>query len=136
MRPISSKGMANRSCSTKARRSAGERTIEHDEESETDRVGEHGLLLGIGRGDVFRSRLGDFRVQGFFAARAARAKHVKADAGDDGGQPSAKIFDRVGIGAPEAQPGFLDGVVGLAERTQYAVRDRTQVPAILFEAFR
>lgn len=87
----------------------GRETIEHDEESEADRVGEHGLLIRIGLANFFRQRLDDFCVQRFFAARGTRAKHVKADAGDHGGQPSAKVLDRVGVGAPEARCSLLCG---------------------------
>ena len=44
---ISSNGMANMSCSTKASRSAGRQRLEHHEQRQPDRVGEQRLVLGV-----------------------------------------------------------------------------------------
>jgi hypothetical protein len=44
-------------------------------------------------------------------------------------------FVTAGVSAREPQPGFLDGVLGLARRTEHAVGDCPQVVAITFESF-
>ena len=38
------------------------------------------------------------------------------------------------LGAAQPQPRLLEGVVGLAQRTQHPVRDRPQAGAVLVEA--
>ena len=48
-RAISSNGTANMSCSTNASRSAGVERLQHHQQREPDRVGEHRLLLRVGR---------------------------------------------------------------------------------------
>ena len=40
------------------------------------------------------------------------------------------------VGAAEAQPGFLDGVVGLAQRAEHPVGHRSQVGPLLLEPLR
>ena len=74
-----------------------------------------------------------FSVQRLLAPRLARAQHVEADAGDDGGQPAAEIVDTGGLGAAEPQPGFLHGIVGFPQRTQHAVGHALQAAAMGLE---
>ena len=74
--------------------------------------------------------------QRFLAARFARAQHVKADAGNDGGQPAAEIADRGGVAAREPQPGFLHGILGLGARTEHAIGDGAQVGPVALELAR
>ena len=42
----------------------------------------------------------------------------------------------LGVGAAEAQPGLLDGVVGLAQRAEHPVGHRPQAGSVLLEALR
>jgi hypothetical protein len=67
---------------------------------------------------------------------AAGAHHVQTKARDDGGQPAAQVVDVADVGAVHPQPGFLDGVVGLAARIEHPVGDRSQVRTVLLERFR
>jgi hypothetical protein len=53
-------------------------------------------------------------VQALLAPRLAGAQHVQANPRDDRRQPSREVLDAAHVGAAHAQPGFLDGVVGLA----------------------
>src|SRR5439155_18199646 len=66
--------------------------------------------------------------------RGARPQHVQTDAGDDGGQPPAEVVDLARPGPAEAQPGVLDGVVGLGERAEHSVGHRPQMGPVLLEA--
>lgn len=110
----------------------------------------------LGRGEVLKDRehgkangLGEhrfaFRVdgigegiavdgEGFFAASLASAEHIEADAGDDGGQPAGEIVDAAGVHPGEAEPRFLDGVIGLAGGPEQPERDLVKVGAMRFEA--
>lgn len=40
---------------------------------------------------------------------------------------------QAGVGATEAQPGFLDGVIGLAERAEHPVGHRLQASPVFLE---
>jgi len=53
---------------------------------------------------------------------------------DDGGEPSAHVLDLLGIGAADAQPCLLEGVIGFGERAEHPVGDASQVIAVLFES--
>jgi hypothetical protein len=110
-------------------------TIEHDEECETDRIGQESLLLRVGSGLPWRGGFGLVIGETLFAAGLTRPQHIETDAGDDGGQPSTEIGDGSGIGTAEAEPRFLNGVIGLAKRSEHAVGDGSEVIAILFKSF-
>ncbi len=105
--------------------------VEDDQQGEADRVGEHQLLFGVGGSGAFGAQ-----IQRLLVARRARAQHVEADAPDDRGQPAARVRDVARIGAVEAQPRLLEGVVGLGERAEHAIRDPPQVAAMLLEVDR
>src|SRR5262249_34219613 len=68
------------------------------------------------------------------APRPARAQHVQAHAPDNGCQPGAEVLDGTSVGAAEPQPGFLDGVVGLAERAEHPVGHRPQLRFVVLES--
>nr|BFF26301.1 hypothetical protein GCM10025732_42660 [Glycomyces mayteni] len=100
-----------------------------------DRVGHDRLGLRVGGGHV----AGEggrvvVAVELVLAAGATRAQEVEADAGGDGGEPAAEVLDLGGVGAREAHPGLLDGVVGFAGAAEHAEGDRAQVVAVLLES--
>ncbi|HEU4614096.1 MAG TPA: hypothetical protein VFS15_18505 [Kofleriaceae bacterium] len=66
--------------------------------------------------------------------RALRAQHVEAHACDDRGQPAAQVLDLVRVGARRLEPRLLHGILGLAGRTEHALRDRAQVAAVLVKS--
>ena len=112
-----------------------------DEEGEPDRVGELGLGRGVGRTRpahggsrrvTQRLRVGD--VPQVLAAGRPGSQHVEADPRDDGREPATEVGDVARVGAAHAQPGLLDGVVGLGRGAEHAVGDGAQVPAVLLEA--
>ena len=111
----------------------GGQRLEHDEQGEPDRVGQLGLVGRVGVLAGADDRLGQRRAHEVLAPRAARAQHVQAHAADDRRQPAAQVVDRLGVGAAEAQPRLLDGVVGLAQRAEHPVGDRAQVRPVLLE---
>ena len=129
---ISSKGTANMSCSTNASRSAGasvSRTTSRARPTES-------ASIASCSGSVPASRLAigsGMRVQGFLVSRLARAQHVEAHPGDDRRQPSTQILDATRAGATEAEPGFLNGVVRLAQRAEHPVGDRPEVGPVCLE---
>jgi ABC-type glutathione transport system ATPase component len=65
-------------------------------------------------------------------AASPSAKHIQTDPADDGSEPRAEIVDRA-VGPFQAQPGILNGVVGLRERAEHAVRDRAEMRSLLLE---
>ena len=85
----------------------------------------------VGAGDDRLRKVDAHRV---LTAGLARAQHVEAEAGDDGGQPAAEVVDVARIGSAEPQPGILDGVVGLGHRAEHSVGHRPQVGSVGLEA--
>src|SRR5215471_16769261 len=69
----------------------------------------------------------------FFFSGLARPKHVQADPGHHGHEPTAEIFNAVDVGAREAEPGFLDGVVRFPIGTQNPIGDRPHLGTALLE---
>src|SRR5262245_61027004 len=63
----------------------------------------------------------------------ARPQHVNRGARDHGGQPAREVGDRLRVRAAQAQPGFLNRVVGVADRAEHAVGDRAQTRAMALE---
>src|SRR5262249_25453904 len=78
-------------------------------------------------------RVGHVRVEWLFTMRLTRPQHVQADAGDDGGQPGAKIVDVIGTRPGDSNPGLLEGVVGICLRAKNAVRYSEQVGPVRLE---
>ena len=111
----------------------GGQRVEDDEQGEPDRVGQLGLVGRVGVLAGGEDRLGQPGAHELLAPCPARAQHVQAHAGDDRRQPAAQVGDGVGVGAAEAQPRLLDGVVGLAERAEHPVGDRAQMRPVLLE---
>jgi hypothetical protein len=111
----------------------GREGVEDDQERTADRVGEQRLVLGIGLAGV-GDRFGQVGIGRRLGPGAPRLEHVQADAGDDGGEPAAEVLDGARVRAAEAQPGLLDGVVGVVGRAEDAVRDRPQAGPVLLEA--
>ena len=92
----------------------GRERLEHDQQGEPDRVGEQRLVLGVDGVGAVDQRVGDAHLlQRRLAPRRARAQHVQRHARDDRRQPAAEVLDLVRVGAVQAQPGLLHGVVGL-----------------------
>ena len=114
----------------------GSQRFEHHEQRETDRVGQQRFVLGVDPVLAAHDRLGHVRVQRLLAPRLARAQHVQAHPRDDRRQPSAQVLDAAGVGAAEPQPGFLHGVVRLAQRAEHPVGHRPQVGAVGLEPLR
>ena len=114
----------------------GGQGVEHDQQRQPDRIGEEGFLLGVRRFGAAGGGDDGGGVERVLAAGRARAEHVEADAGHDGGQPTAEVVEAIGVGAAKAQPGFLDGVVSFGRGAEHAVGHPTQVAAMLLETFR
>ena len=77
---------------------------------------------------------GKVRLQGRFAARPARSQHVEADPPDDRRQPGPQVVDIARVGAAQADPGFLDGVVRLGQGAEHPIGDAAQMRAVCLEA--
>jgi hypothetical protein len=112
----------------------GGQGVEHDQECEADRVGQQRFLFGLELPFRADDGVGEVQREGLLAPGVARPQHVQAHAGDDRGQPSAEVLDSARAGPADAQPGVLDGVVGLGERAEHPVGHRPQVGAVLLEA--
>src|SRR5215211_597286 len=110
--------------------------LEHYEQRQSDGIGQQRLVLGIDSVRPVDKRIGEPPGERLLPPRLARAEHVQRHAGDDGRQPSAQVLDLVAVGAVEAQPGLLDGVVRLAERAEHPVGHTSQPAPVLLELLR
>jgi hypothetical protein len=57
-------------------------------------------------------------AEGVFGARPSRLQRVQTHARNDGRKPPPEVVDPVGPGAADAQPGILDRLISLRERSQ------------------
>ncbi|GHO77680.1 hypothetical protein KSD_54510 [Ktedonobacter sp. SOSP1-85] len=83
-----------------------------------------------------RARLGHRRFQGLLAPRVTSTEYIEAHPCDYCHQPCAQVREAAGIGAAEAQPGLLHGIVHLVEPTQQPIGHCPQVGALGLEALR
>ena len=73
-------------------------------------------MLGVRSVDWVDDRLGHVSVlERRLATGTPRAQHVEGHPGDDRRQPAAEVLDLAVVGAAEANPRLLDGVVSLAQ---------------------
>ena len=114
----------------------GSQRFEHHEQRETDRVGEDRLVLGVDSGFVALDRVGRLGVERLLASRFARSQHVQAHPADDRRQPPAQVRDIARVRAAEPEPGFLYGIVRLAQGTKHPVGHRSQVGPVGLEPLR
>ena len=95
---------------------AGLEPVEHDEQRDANGVGEDRLLgrvrcAGGGRRDRIPGVVRELRQ--VFAPGRPRTEHVETDPGDHRREPAVEVGDLAGVAAVQAQPGLLDGVLGL-----------------------
>src|SRR5690242_2385020 len=107
--------------------------LQHDQQRESDRVGQHRLLLRPALAGLADQRLGQPAAYCVLAPGLAGPQHVEADPPDHGGQPCPQVIDGAGVAVAEPQPGLLHRVLRLADRAEHAVGDRLQVLAVLLE---
>ena len=91
---------------------------------------------GSSAGVVAHDRLGHVHFQRLLPSRVARAQHVERDPRDHRREPAAEVLDPRRVGAAEAQPGLLHGVVGLAHGAEHAVGHGSQVRPVGLEPLR
>jgi hypothetical protein len=70
------------------------------------------------------------------SSRLARAEHVEADPRHHPRQPAAQVLDAAGVGAAEAKPRLLHGVVRLTHGAEHAVGYRPKMGPMLLEPLR
>ena len=81
-----------------------------------------------------RGRSGPARACPGTAPGATRASAAcQADARHDRRQPSPQVGDSADIRAAQSDPGFLDRVVRLADKSEHTIRDGPHVRPVLFE---
>jgi hypothetical protein len=108
--------------------------VEDDQQGGPDALGQQRLLLGTGGAPVAGPG-GQGVVQRLLTPRPPGPQQVEADPGDHGGEPAAEVADAGRVGAAEAQPGLLDGVVGLAAGAEHVVGHGPKVGAVGLEPF-
>ena len=121
---ISSNGTANMSCSTKASRSAGASVSSTTSSASADRVGQQRLAARGRRRRALDDRVGHARPSsGLLAPRScasrSMSRHTRAETVVS--QPP-QVVDLARVGAAEAQPRLLHGVVGLARASRASGR--------------
>jgi hypothetical protein len=68
--------------------------------------------------------LGDVVTDEIFGAYSACAQSVQAHTRHDRHQPPGEVLNAAGVGPVEPEPGFLDGVVGIAVGAEHSVGNR------------
>ena len=121
------------SCSTKASRWAGVSVSSTTSSANPTEVGQQGFVLGVASVRVADDRVGDVYAEGLLAPCLARAQHVQTHPRHYRGQPRSEVLDPPRVSATQAQPGFLDGVVGLAERAEHPVGHRPEPSPVCLE---
>ena len=108
--------------------------VEHHEQRQTHRVSEQRLVLRVTL-DVLDAdhRLRQPAADIVLLARPPRSQHVERHACDDGREPTREVGDRLRVRATQPQPRLLHSVVGIADRAQHPVGDRTQPSAMALE---
>ncbi len=87
--------------------------VENDEECGTHRVGQDGLILrGHCRSQGELLELGR-RIDGRGLTPVAAPERIEADPRDHGRQPAREVPDIAVIRRREAEPGLLQGIVGV-----------------------
>jgi len=107
----------------------GGQRSQHHEQRESDRVGQQHLLLGV-------ERVRQVDAQRLLAPRLSRPQHVEAHPRDDRRHPPTQVFDSGRSRPAQAQPRFLHGVFGFADRTEHPVGHRPQVGTLGLEPLR
>ena len=95
--------------------------IEHDQEREADRVGQHRFLFGLAHSLDADIGIGEVAIERFLAPGIARPQDVQTDASNDGGQPAAKVFNLASPGPADPEPGVLNSVVRLRQGAEHPV---------------
>ena len=108
-------------------------TFEHDQQCQTEGVGQFGLVIGSLFGRLLDERFRQPAAHIVGTAGAARAQHVDAYPAEHRGEPAAQFVDGIGIAARQPQPALLHRIFGLADRTQHVVSHRPQMSAVLVE---
>lgn len=114
----------------------GSQRVEYQEQRGADRVGQERVVFGVGPVRRARDRIGQMGTQRLLASRRARTQHVEAHPRDDRCKPSTQVLDAADVGAAEPEPGFLGGIVRLAERAEHPVGHCPQAGAVGFESLR
>jgi hypothetical protein len=118
--------------------------FEYHEQREAYPVGQQRLVLGVDPVLAVHDGVGHSGARGFaqrpaeelLAPGPARSQHVQAHPTYDRGEPPAQVLDAARVGAVEAEPGLLHGVVCLAGRSKHPVGHRPQAGAVLLETVR
>ena len=126
---MSSNGTANRSCSTKARRSDG-LSISSTRSSAGPIVS---ARTASSSGPIASGSGWSRSLRGSSLMGSASAEHPEADSGQDRGEPSAKVVDALRVRTVQADPRLLHGVLRLGERAEHAVGHRLEPRPVGFE---
>ena len=121
------------SWSTKQIRSAGVRAVEHDEERLPDRIGQDRLILRRRLGSLGELFDGGRVIDRLRGTPSAAPKGIQADPRYDGRQPAREVADIACIGGRKAEPGLLQGVVGILDVAEDPKRHGTKMRPIGLE---
>ncbi len=133
MGAISSNGRSNMSCSTKRDPLGRRQRLEHDEQRR-DRPSRRARPRARDRPRARGRRRAAARTSSGSSRRDLRERRVSRQTRRPPWSASRRgCRCRLAVGAAEPQPGFLDGVVGLARRAQHAVGNPLQMVAVRLE---
>jgi hypothetical protein len=107
---------------------SGSQLVENEQKRWADRISKHEVRVGIAvAGRVGRGH------EWLLTPRPPRAQDVETYACYNGRQPTAEVLYLYSIRAADFKPSLLDGILGLADRAQHSVRDRSEAGATFIE---
>ena len=113
----------------------GGHRVEHNQQRQTDGVGEQGLLVWIGVIGEGDDRIRYMSLREPLPPDSPGAEHVQAHPPEDRRQPGSHVLDGAGIVVADPQPRFLESVIGFGRRSEHPGGDGVQVPSVLLEPF-
>jgi hypothetical protein len=108
----------------------GRQPIQYDHQRRSNGVSQFCLALRVGALRMVR-RVGGFVEE--FAVPGTGPQRVKTNPRHHSGQPPTHVGHRCVVRSDEAEPGFLDGVIGRCMGAEHPVCDRTQMSTVFFE---
>jgi len=97
-----------------------------------DQVGGTRAHLGVRSAGVLRGQ--EVMADGY--TESEQAARFDLHPGQASGQPASQILDAVSVGAAWSQPGFLNGIIGVANRAEHPIGHCTQIAAIVVKPLR
>ncbi len=114
----------------------GRQRIQHDQQSNADGIDENGFFLRSIAGSDCRNVSTRVIGRQFLAPAFAPFERIETNACNHRREPGFEICNSCKVGTADAQPTFLQRVVGFGSGSQYSLRDAQQAGASRLETLR